>query len=404
MKKVIVIVLVFTIILLSLLIYNANKNQEIARSIKIKEIKDSFNNFVITNKKTKLYDKNKNEIGDINASVKLRLNNNEIDGYYSLKDFDNHYIYYKDFDKTDSYYEYDDYYKKYIVFNQNVKTNGKTSFYDDNFNYLYTIDNEYELPIYIKEDDYYGVEYDNHLIYIKKSDNIELIDADNTNLKNAKSIPVLLYHFFHNHNRFENMTTVISMRTDKFEEQMKYLKENDFMTLKLKDLESYINGKVQIKENSVVITIDDGSSTIYSLAYPIIEKYNINATVFAITSNDPNVINKQTDYIEIHSHTHNMHQTGKCSGGQGGYFKCIDYNLGIEDLKKSKEVLNNTTYLAYPFGEYTDNSIKMLKDSGYTMALTTNYGNAKVGDDPYLVPRIYIYNEYSIDTFKRLVN
>ena len=99
-----------------------------------------------------------------------------------------------------------------------------------------------------------------------------------------------------------------------------------------------------------------------------------------------------------------MHITGRCSGGQGGLFKCVDYNEGLEDLKKSKEVLNNTTYLAYPFGEYTELSIKLLKDAGYTMALTTNYGNAKVGDDLYLLPRIYIYNEYSLETFKRIVN
>lgn len=404
MKKIIVIILVVVAILISLLLYNGNKNKERLQAIKNQEIEESFSDFVITNKKTKLYDKNKNETGDINSSVKLRLDKDQIDGYYRLKDFDEYYIYYKDFDKTDSYYEYDSSYKKYIVFNKNVKTKGKTSFYDDKFNYLYTVNKEYELPLYINDDEFYGVEYDDHLVYIKKGNDVELIDANNSSEENAKSIPVFLYHFFHNHTRFDNMTTVISMRIDRFEEQMKYLSDNDFMTLKLKDLENYIKGKVQIKEKSVVITIDDGSSTIYSLAYPVLEKYKINATVFAITSNDSDAIKKQTDYVEIHSHTHNMHQTGKCSGGQGGYFKCIDYNLGIEDLKKSRELLNNTTYLAYPFGEYTDNSIKMLKDSGFTMALTTNYGNAKVGDDPYLVPRIYIYNEYGIDTFKRLVN
>ena len=176
------------------------------------------------------------------------------------------------------------------------------------------------------------------------------------------------------------------------------------MTLKLRDLQLYVQGKVQIKENSVVLTIDDGNETVFSLAYPIIEKYGINATVFAVTYWNENIISKQTENVEIHSHTHNMHITGKCSGGQGGLFKCVDYDAGLEDLKKSRELLNNTTYLAYPFGEYTDNSIKLLKDSGYTMALTTNYGNAKVGDDLYLIPRIYIYNEYSLETFKRIVN
>lgn len=161
---------------------------------------------------------------------------------------------------------------------------------------------------------------------------------------------------------------------------------------------------MQIRENSVVLTIDDGNDTIFSLAYPIIEKYGVNATVFAITSRNQKIIDKQTEYVEIHSHTHDMHITGMCKGGQGGLFKCVDYENGLNDLKTSRELLNNTTYLAYPFGEYTDLSINLLKDAGYTMAFTTNYGNANVGNDKYLIPRMYIYNQYTLETFKRMVN
>ena len=65
---------------------------------------------------------------------------------------------------------------------------------------------------------------------------------------------------------------------------LKYLTDNNFMTLKMRDLELYVDGKVQIRENSVVLTIDDGDKTIYTLAQPIIEKYGVNVTVFAITS------------------------------------------------------------------------------------------------------------------------
>ena len=126
--------------------------------------------------------------------------------------------------------------------------------------------------------------------------------------------------------------------------------------------------------------------------------------MFAITAWDENILDKQNEYVEIHSHTHEMHVTGKCPRGQGGLFKCVDYDEGLADLKKSREILNGSTYLAYPFGEYTDLSIQLLKDAGFTMAFTTEWRNAKVGDDLYEVPRIYIYNEYSLDTFKRIVN
>ena len=410
MRKKIIILSVIVLLVLSTiftLIVHKNKVESLEREEYISNIKQSYNKYVKIKNNTNLYDSNKNVIGKISKDVKISLKDKDItdekDDYFELELFDGHYVYFADVDKVDSLDEKDTYYKNYIVFNENCVTKNKTSFYDENFNLLYQVNGGYDLPIYIKEDDYFGVEFNNEIVYLKKDD-VTLKSSNNTEEKNAKSIPVLLYHFFHTHNNYEDMKTVISIRTDKFESELKYLTDNNFMTLKMKDLELYVNGKVQIKENSVVLTIDDGDSTVFKLAYPIIEKYKVNATLFAITSWDPNILEKQTDYVEIHSHTNNMHITGRCSGGQGGLFKCVDYNEGLDDLNKSREILNGTTYLAYPFGEYTNHSIKSLKDAGYTMAFTTNYGNVKVGDDPYLLPRMYVYNEYSLDTFKRMVN
>lgn len=413
-KGIIIFLIVFVVLALSvstITFINYKKEQkekaEQERLEYIESIKNNYNKYVETLTSANLYDKDKNIIDKINKGIKISLKDREIndidDDYFELELFDGHYIFFDDVKPVDSLDEKDDYYKNYIVFNENCITKDKTTFYDSNFNLMYEINKGFNLPIYIKENDYYGVEFNDEILYLKK-DEVTIEKAHNTDEVNAKSIPVLLYHFFHTHNNYEDMTTVISLRTDKFDAQLKYLKDNDYMTLKLRDLELYVSGKVQIKENSVVLTIDDGNATVFSLAYPIIEKYGVNATVFAITAWNESIMEKQTDLVEIHSHTHDMHITDRCSGGQGGLFKCVDYDEGLNDLKKSKEILNGTNYLAYPFGEYTDLSIQLLKDAGYTMALTTNYGNAKVGDNLYLIPRIYIYNEYSLDTFKRLVS
>ena len=417
MKKNSIIILIISVLIIILgivVIFLYNNYQEEQRKLEeqrkieyIESIKDNYNKYVITLRETDLYNSKKEKVGTINSGVKIELKDKVIDDieddYFELSLFKDHYIFFEDVNPTESLDIKDDYYKNYIVFNENCVTENKTKFYDTNFNYLYEVNESINAPIYIKEDEYYGVEYNNELVYLKK-DKANVQASDNTSEKNAKNIPVFLYHFFHNHNKYENWTSVISLRIDKFEDQLKYLTDNNFMTLKMRDLELYVEGKVQIRENSVVLTIDDGNESIYTMAQPVIEKYGVNVTVFAVTSWDPDAFNKQTEYMEMHSHTHNMHITGRCRGGQGGLFKCIDYDEGLQDLKTSREILNNSTYLAYPFGEYTDSSIQMLKDAGYTMALTTNYGKAKVGDNKYLIPRIYIYNQYTIDTFKRLVN
>ena len=47
----------------------------------------------------------------------------------------------------------------------------------------------------------------------------------------------------------------------------------------------------------------------------------------------------KTDYIELHSHTNNMHNTGVCPGGQGGGIKCLSAEEIQTDLKTSREKL-----------------------------------------------------------------
>ena len=399
--------LILIISILFILTHSISHNHHIKSLKYIEDIKNHYNKYVITIQDTELYDADKNVIGKIGSNVEIVLKEKNIasknDDYFELEDFDNHYVFFDKVKPIDTIKENNSFYKNYIVFNENCVADGVVSFYDDNLSFLYQVNTSINAPIYIKEDDFYGVEFNDKLVYLKK-DEVSIQNHHNTDEKNAKNIPVLLYHFFHTHNQFEGMTNVIYLRIDKFEDQMKYLNENNFMTLTMKDLELYIKGKVQIKENSVVITIDDGNQSVYDLAYPVIEKYGINATVFAITAWDSNALDHQTDYVEIHSHTHDMHITGKCKGGQGGLFKCVDYDIGLEDLKKSREALNGTTYLAYPFGEFTELSINLLKDTGFTMALTTEWRKAQVNDDPYKVPRIYIYNEYSLNTFKSIVN
>ena len=399
------IIIVFSFIFVN--IYIKNSKLKLSEKLAyIDDIKKSYSKYVATTKESNLYDSNHNIIGKINKDVKISLKDknieSETDDYFELEKFENHFIFYKDVEPTSSLDPTDTSHKRYLVYNENCTTTDKTRFYDKDFNFLYEINRGVNLPIYIKENDYYGVDYEGELLYLKKDD-VNTIEVQNTTEQNAKDIPVLLYHFFHDHNRYESLNTVISMRADKFDDQIKYLTENNYMTLKMKDLEYYLDGKVQIKEDSVCITIDDGNDSVYIYAYPIIHKYFANATVFAITSQNEHSIDFADDLLEIHSHTHDMHKTGYTSVGQGGLFQIIDHDSGVNDLKKSRELLNGSEYLAYPFGEYTDSSIQIAKDAGIKMAFTTEWRNAKVGDDKYKVPRKYMYNEYSLEKFIELI-
>ena len=66
----------------------------------------------------------------------------------------------------------------------------------------------------------------------------------------------------------------------------------------------------------------------------------------------------------------------------------------LDDLKTSREKLNGTTYFCYPFYEYNDYSIRMLKEAGFTMAFIgeSNYSDnlVHVGSDKFKLRRFVI--------------
>ena len=368
---------------------------------------DYYSEYVITNKEAKIYikeDDGYKEDGVIGENVEITLNKENLnDGYFNIKDFDSkYYIYYEDITKIDELSIIDDRYKEYIVFNNNIVTKDKTSFYDEEGRMIYSFNTGYSLPIIIKDTNQYGVEFNNRLLYIK-SDEGEVIENINTEKHNASGVGVFNYHAFYNEDDpSDSCPTEICHSKKQFREQLDYLKENNILTLKMKELEMYIDGKIQLPK-SVLLTIDDGGRD--SIAVDMLTEYKMYATIFLVTAwYDPSTYYK-TDYIELHSHTDNMHNTGVCPGGQGGGIKCLDRDTILEDLKKSREKLNGSTYIAYPFYEYNDYSIEMLKEAGFTMAFIGESNNSDnlvhVGSDKFRLRRFVIVTYTSINDMNK---
>ena len=98
-----------------------------------------------------------------------------------------------------------------------------------------------------------------------------------------------------------------------------------------------------------------------------------------------------------------MHYTSACSGGQGSPLKCLPREKILADLKKSREDLNNTTYFCYPFFEYNDYAISLVKEAGFTMAFMGGRMKVRVGTNKYKVPRYGIVNTTTISDLKSII-
>ena len=212
-------------------------------------------------------------------------------------------------------------------------------------------------------------------------------------------LPVLMYHFFYDKNEREPQDGNWIEIND-FEQQMKYLSENDFYFPTWEEVENYIDGKTELPEKSVVITVDDGDPSFFEFGVPIIQKYNVKATSFVVAYWYGDVAQNKENNISYQSHSYDMHKGG--SNGKGVMLSW-SYEKMVEDLTTSQDVLGGANIFCYPFGQYNELDIKALKYTGFKLAFTTQGGRVKKGASKYELPRVRISGTTSLESFIKKV-
>lgn len=234
-------------------------------------------------------------------------------------------------------------------------------------------------------------------------------------LEYAKKVPILMYHHLlrSNENPYKDNNTVLS--TESFEEQMKFLHDNNFSTITLSELEKFIKGEIQLKKNSILITFDDGYKSNYTYAYPVLKKYDFKASIFMITALiedktttfNPNALQylswsemkEAGEVFEYASHTNDLH---KLENNKKSFLVVQPKEVVYNDLKKSKELLNTTSF-AYPYGQYNRETLEILESLGFKMAFTTRSGTVKPGNNMLKLKRYNISPNVDMKKFKKIV-
>jgi len=74
--------------------------------------------------------------------------------------------------------------------------------------------------------------------------------------------------------------TFHTVQPESFEAQLQFLKDNAYQTIPSRSLIRYIRDGEKIGDRAVMLTFDDGRKSVWSVAYPLLKKYNMCATVF----------------------------------------------------------------------------------------------------------------------------
>ena len=219
----------------------------------------------------------------------------------------------------------------------------------------------------------------------------------------SAQVPILMYHHLS-----EDVTNSEMVSPEQFEAQIRALSEAGYSGVLFDELQGYVLRGEPLPEKPVVITFDDGYLSNYTLAYPILQKYNMKATIFAIGVSFGKDHYKDTDYamtphfgaaeakemtdsglISIQSHTYDMHQWPPYEDGSAAVRENILPLAGeseeayvqalTEDFTKSRAQLEDATgqpvdVLAYPAGQYSTLAQVTLQELGVHVTLSTNPG------------------------------
>ena len=82
---------------------------------------------------------------------------------------------------------------------------------------------------------------------------------------------------------------------------------------------------------------------------------------------------------------------------------CKDEDKVLEDLKISQDKLGGSTYFAYPFFDFNDRAISLLKKAGFKLAFIGQYNTDGYSypnkTDKYKIPRKTIFSTTTMEEF-----
>ncbi|GAG57913.1 unnamed protein product [marine sediment metagenome] len=222
-------------------------------------------------------------------------------------------------------------------------------------------------------------------------------------------IPILTYHNF-----TKDESSSYRINIEEFEKQMDYLATHNYSVISLSELLKGLRDS-QLPPKPIVITIDDGFKSTFTLAYPVLKKYNFPATLFLYT----NFIEKNSGSLtwkEIREMTKNNIEIGSHTLSHCNllkYKKNENYETYLARIRReiflSKEILESkiggkVKFFAYPYGVYSPVIKNLVIQAGYEGILNANSMNNTINNNPWSLNRQIVFGISSFNSFIQILN
>lgn len=209
------------------------------------------------------------------------------------------------------------------------------------------------------------------------------------------TVPILMYHHVDNK---ELLKSKLGVSPEAFERQMRFLRENKYNVIGVKELVALLRDKKRIPYKTVAVTFDDGYLNNYIYAFPILKKYNIPATIFVVVDRVGKRLGSD-DYMNI-GQIKELLDSGLITIGSHALTHPNLAEVGSEDKLKeetygSKVVLEDMLktkidIFSYPYGSLNTKVEDFVRQAGYLGAVGTNFPRHTKNVDIYALKRLRI--------------
>jgi len=214
------------------------------------------------------------------------------------------------------------------------------------------------------------------------------------------NVPILLYHRFG-----PTVADGMTIKTSVFEEQLKYLRDNNYTVIPLQRLVDWYQKKGPAPApKSVVIVEDDAHKSVFTDMLPLARKYKVPVTIFVYPSAISNAKYamtwdqlrelKRSGLFDFQSHTYwhpNFKQERKRLN-PADFDKLVSSQLLKAKDKIAKELGVTVNLLAWPFGIYDDDLVRKAAAAGYTGTFTIERRHATSAENVMKLPRYLLAN------------
>lgn len=233
-------------------------------------------------------------------------------------------------------------------------------------------------------------------------------------------MPILTYHYF----QTEPSKNYAVVTGEEFEAMIVKMKSLGYNFIDTRDLKEAIYNTGELPEKAAMISIDDGYRNNYDIAFPILKKHNVKATIFVVGSymgkEDRfltwDMIKEMSDsgLVDIESHTYDMHsyqeETDKKVPKMAykySYESDEDYLERItDDLIKNNLLIEKYTgkkpvAISYPGGFWNETIQKACVEAGMLMGFVgANNNNFDMSNSSiYRIMRYNIYPNQDLNKF-----